>query len=75
MTRHPKIDVNEKIIKDIAKSLEKTHLTNLMTETFTKQDMINAIVFIWNQRNLPTNDKIEKYINVNFFRKNDDGQY
>lgn len=74
MTRHSKIDVNEKIIKEIAKSLEKTHLTNLIIETFTKQDMIDAIIFTWNQRNLPTNEKIEKYINVNFLRKNDDGQ-
>lgn len=74
MTRHPKLDVNEKAIKEIGRNLEKSQLVTFISETFTKQDMVDAIVAIWNQRNLSTNDKIEKYINRNFVKKDSNGQ-
>jgi hypothetical protein len=66
MTKHPKAEVNEKVLKNFLPQLTKDQITTLMLETLTKEDLIQAIIFTWNQRNLTTNDRLEKYFNRNF---------
>jgi hypothetical protein len=66
MTKHTKIEVNEKLLKDLLPKLEKNHIHNMITETFTKDDLIQAILFTWKQCNFVTNDRLEKYINKHF---------
>jgi len=66
MTKHPSIEVNEKLLKNLLPNLEKTHLNTFIQETLSKDDLINAIINTWRQTNLPTNQRIEKYINKHF---------
>lgn len=71
MTKHSKLEVNETILKLFLPELDKHQIINLITETFTKKDLIEIILYMWKQANYTTNDKIEKYLQNNY-RKRDE---
>jgi flagellar basal body P-ring protein FlgI len=66
MTKHPKIEVNEKLLKELLPKFEKSQLNTFTQENFSKEDLINSILFIWKQANFTTNNRIEKCINKHF---------
>ena len=74
MTKHPKPEVNETVIKTTCKLLDKSDVAEMIKNTFSKEDMIIALTTIWNLRNFTTNDRIEKYIHNKIYKKDNDGQ-
>lgn len=70
MTKHPKIEVNEKLLKLNLPKLEKQELTTFIAETLTKDEMIQALLSAWKQANFTTNEKIEKHYNKIFKEEN-----
>lgn len=69
MTKHTKLDVNETVLKYLLKKLEKSEIQELIKHNLNKEDLILAVVYTWNQKNIVTNTNIERYINNNVLKK------
>jgi hypothetical protein len=61
MTRHQRPEFSKKILLENIKLLNKKEISKLIAESFTKEDMMKSIDFIYSQANMNTNDKLEKY--------------
>lgn len=67
--KYPKYDFNEKFLKETCKMLEKSDIIKIIENSAYKEEMIYALVKIWELKNPVTNDKIEKYMINHIFKK------
>lgn len=56
-------------IKEVTRLLTKEELLKIIEATLLKSDLVDTLINTWEKKDGVTNDKIEKYINTKFIRK------
>lgn len=63
MTKHPRIEINKDVLKTFLSLLRKDDAVEMIDKCFSFEDMKVAIMYIFEQKNFNTNDRLEKFIN------------
>lgn len=63
MAQHKKIELNSSNLNQFLNMLRASDAAELIKECFSAEDMKDAIKFIFNKRNFPTNQRLERFMN------------
>jgi len=63
MIKHRKIEINNENLSVFLRLIKKDDALKMIEECFSFEDMKLSIKFIFEKRNYPTNEKLEKFIN------------
>lgn len=63
MIKHRKIEINNENLSVFLRLIKKDDALKMIEECFSFEDIKLSIKFIFEKRNYPTNEKLEKFIN------------